>query len=246
MKYFELGRALGPRHTLLGLQSLGIEQDTSPLDSMEEMADAYVSHMLDEHPGGPWRLLGYSMGGYLAVEAARRLRDHGEAVDLVCVLDSRLPASAGATTDPDVMRTLTIQGLARTMLNLEIAQEDLRGRPYRRQIDVVVERGHLSGAFTDDHHVCRFLRFLDVRIRNHLAILRYEPAECYLGTLTLIRASDVPAYEDDGRNGWSGAAEAIEVFDTPGDHLSMVEAPAVHRLAEIVEGRLRGGGGPPA
>ncbi|MBR7559922.1 alpha/beta fold hydrolase, partial [Mycobacterium tuberculosis] len=42
-------------------------------------------------PGGPYVLLGHSLGGLIALEVARRLRRAGEEVALVMTLDTFVP-----------------------------------------------------------------------------------------------------------------------------------------------------------
>ncbi|MEV2225918.1 thioesterase domain-containing protein [Nocardia vinacea] len=238
VKYCDLIRSIGSAHTIWGLQSFGIEQGTVPLDTIEEMADSYASHMLKEHPGGPWRLAGYSMGGNLAVEVARRLDQKGEDIDLVCVLDSGLSAidTDIEPVDVDLVRTWSIYRLAHTMLDLDFATEVLDGMPYPRQIEEVVKRGRNSGALANDFHIEQFLRFVDVRVRNYLAIVRYQPEGFYRGSMVLIRSSG--AGSQDQFNGWAGSVGSIELHEIPGDHFSMMYPPGVQRVAAIIRSKL--------
>ncbi|MGK8504502.1 non-ribosomal peptide synthetase [Nocardia asiatica] len=243
VRYFELIRALGLRHTIWGLQSLGIEEDTVPLLDIHDMADAYVSHMRREHPGGPWRLAGYSMGGNIAFEAARQLESLDEEVELVCLLDSGIVTEGGGPIDVEEVKSTAVQRLALLMLDVDIPMEELGGLSHEKQVDAVLSRGTSSGALASDNHVRRFLRFLDVRIKNHIATLNYRPSGPYRGKLTLIRASDSQGYEEDIYNGWNSVASDIDVYNVPGDHLSMMSHPYVEQLADIVQRRIQGARG---
>lgn len=237
MSYFELIRALGPVRTLIGLQALGIEQATLPLNSIDEMSDVYLSYMLRQHDGGPWRLFGYSMGGYLAVEVARKLKAEGETVALVCAFDSGL-AAAPTAVDLDSARTLILRQLASKMLAISIEEGFLEQLPYQERIAVVIKRALDHGSLANEAHINRFLRFLEVRIRNFVAAERYDASAFYHGKLSLIRASDSPTIGTDDCNGWSRAVSHVDVYESPGDHDTMLSRPHVEHLAGIVEGLL--------
>jgi thioesterase domain-containing protein len=58
--------------------------------SVEAYADRYVAEMRTVQPKGPYNVLGWSLGGYIAQAIAVRLRDLGEDVDLLAVLDADL------------------------------------------------------------------------------------------------------------------------------------------------------------
>ncbi|WP_199511575.1 non-ribosomal peptide synthetase [Nucisporomicrobium flavum] len=53
-----------------------------------EMVTRYVAQVRAEQPEGPYRLGGWSLGGLVALEMARRLESEGAEVELVALLDS--------------------------------------------------------------------------------------------------------------------------------------------------------------
>ncbi|MEC3913413.1 amino acid adenylation domain-containing protein [Nocardia sp. CDC160] len=86
--YAGLTRFLPEDQPLIGLQSPALtEADYDPA-SLEEVARRYVSEMRARQPEGPYRVLGYSLGGILAYAIATELQAQGERVDLVAILDS--------------------------------------------------------------------------------------------------------------------------------------------------------------
>ncbi|WP_241474283.1 thioesterase domain-containing protein [Mycolicibacterium neoaurum] len=237
VRYFPLVAELGADATIFGLQSFGIEKGTRPLNEICDMADAYLAHMLSQHNGGPWRLIGYSMGGYLAVEVARRLLSAREDVRIVCAVGSEL-SNAEIAVDEGQLRTITVQRLALIMLNVDISSDILCSLSFEQQIQEVIRRGIANGSLTSNSHVDRFLRFLDVRIRNFIASERYRASAVYEGNLTLVRAADSPVFGDDGCDGWGSAARTIDVYETPGDHFSMMDKPHVACLANTLRDLL--------
>ncbi|WP_354676154.1 amino acid adenylation domain-containing protein [Pseudomonas syringae] len=63
--------------------------------SWTDMVDYYVEQIRNTQPVGPYSLLGWSMGGALAIDIAHRLEGAGETVEFVGLVDTQLPASVG-------------------------------------------------------------------------------------------------------------------------------------------------------
>ncbi|MBA1231552.1 amino acid adenylation domain-containing protein [Pseudomonas viridiflava] len=63
--------------------------------SWTDMVDYYVEQIRNTQPVGPYSLLGWSMGGALAIDIAHRLEGAGERVEFVGLVDTQLPASIG-------------------------------------------------------------------------------------------------------------------------------------------------------
>lgn len=66
----------------------GMERGESPCESVAEMAAHAIGVMTKVLPEGPFLLIGYSAGGLVALEVARRLAATGCAVPLVVLLDT--------------------------------------------------------------------------------------------------------------------------------------------------------------
>ena len=79
---------LDPRQPVLGLQCRGLTRpDRLPAD-LGAMAADYVAEIRQVQPEGPYRLLGWSLGGLVAQEMAVQLQRAGHAVELVALLDA--------------------------------------------------------------------------------------------------------------------------------------------------------------
>ncbi|HJT55083.1 MAG TPA: alpha/beta fold hydrolase, partial [Ktedonobacteraceae bacterium] len=89
--YLHLSKALGREETVYGLQAPGYDSDEPFLESIEEMADRYVKEIQRIAPHGPYRLVGWSMGGLIAYEIARRFETMGERIDFLGLLDVPAP-----------------------------------------------------------------------------------------------------------------------------------------------------------
>ena len=86
--YKHLAVQLGPDQTVYGLQSQGTDGLRPILGRVEDMARLYVKTIRETHPNGPYMLLGYCVGGSLALEIAQQLKELGEEVALVAMLET--------------------------------------------------------------------------------------------------------------------------------------------------------------
>jgi amino acid adenylation domain-containing protein len=85
--YAELARRLSGR-PLYGVES---ERNGSGGASLEDLAARYAEAIAGAQPRGPYLLAGWSFGGILAWETARRMEELGREVGLLVLLDSRPP-----------------------------------------------------------------------------------------------------------------------------------------------------------
>ena len=74
---------------IYGLQARGIENDLIAHQSIVEMAQSYVEAIRTLQPRGPYRLLGWSLGGMVAQEMARQIEASDDEVEVLFALDTR-------------------------------------------------------------------------------------------------------------------------------------------------------------
>jgi acyl-coenzyme A synthetase/AMP-(fatty) acid ligase/thioesterase domain-containing protein len=87
----DIAAYLDPARPVYGLQAPGFEGVPSPYRPVEELATRYVAEVQGARPHGPYLLGGLSFGGLVALEMGRQLREQGEEVSLVVLLDTKLP-----------------------------------------------------------------------------------------------------------------------------------------------------------
>ncbi|MFE7746840.1 amino acid adenylation domain-containing protein, partial [Nocardia sp. NPDC057455] len=86
--YAGLARYVPAGTPIFGLQSPALTEETYLPESLSEMAQRYVAEIRAVQPHGPYRLLGWSLGGVLAHAVATRLQAAGEEIGLLTMLDS--------------------------------------------------------------------------------------------------------------------------------------------------------------
>jgi enterobactin synthetase component F len=86
--YASLLRYLDEKLPIYGLQSRGLRGGAALPESVAEIATDYLAQMRRIQPEGPYRLLGWSLGGLIAHEAAAQLQQAGEQVEFLALLDA--------------------------------------------------------------------------------------------------------------------------------------------------------------
>nr|URG41757.1 Pep28 [Streptomyces sp. NAK02211] len=117
------------------LQARGLDGKGGYAASVDEMAADYLARIREVQPHGPYQLLGWSSGGAVAHAIAGLLRDQGEEVPLLAMLDTTVPGPDYTDPDTDVM----FQALRYVGLDLpQAAGEELdfgRVHAFLREID---------------------------------------------------------------------------------------------------------------
>ena len=255
----ELARRLGDR-PFYGVQPFGIDDDGPASASVEEMATRYVDAILATEPEGPYHLGGWSLGGLVAYEMARRLVGSGREVATVAIFDTPAPGPEELSISPRVLK------LAGELSALEIFEDppadllddaillgaigddmarqnglSVRGLiDHLRGLDLPRRRLFILGYLKLDHlfdadaapgPVRRSLKILRA---NLVAAARYRPSGTYSGRVAVLRASDRKGYAADPTLGWGGLAATVDCHEVPGSHVTILAPPGVDTLASIL------------
>jgi amino acid adenylation domain-containing protein len=257
--YLGLSRRLGRQQPFFGLQVPEAQENDAALDDVEAMAAAYVAAMRSVQPHGPYMLAGHSFGGLVAFEMARQLRQAGERVALLALMDAILPDCAfGAPVDAPSMAAAApddAQWLADTARTLEryfqrslgITAQDLRALSPDGQMARVLDALVRADLVPASAGLSLLSSILAAQKASERAASRYRPGR-FDGPVTLLRAGDL--HPDDARRipaalladpalGWGAFADGgIQVHMVAGDHLSMLTEPLVEGLADALRSCL--------
>jgi thioesterase domain-containing protein/acyl carrier protein len=88
LMYRSLARYLGLDQPIYGLQPQGLDGKQAHLTRIEDMAARYIKEIQVIQPDGPYFLVGYCMGGTIALEMAQQLSGRGQRVDLLALVDT--------------------------------------------------------------------------------------------------------------------------------------------------------------
>ena len=244
--FHDLVRRLGPHSTVYGFQTVVIDEHADSATLVEDLAAHYIEEMRILQPQGPYRLAGHSFGGHVAFEMARQLLAAGEAIALLGILDSPAPVHREHPLGKDwdlaewvAFITKIVRRLY--LLDLGLTVEDLRPLDMHAQVDLLIERMKAYSLLPPEANRTRMQGFVELFKADHQST--YEPRGRYPGRITLFRAEElhpdnipheqmIPLLEDPAL-GWTPFSDQpIEVFDVPGDHLTMITEPHVRGLAD--------------
>ncbi|MEU4834790.1 SDR family NAD(P)-dependent oxidoreductase [Streptosporangium sp. NPDC023615] len=248
--YAPLAGLLGAGQVVFGLErpaggSAGA-QAFGPGAGVEERADRYVEEIRSVQPSGPYRLGGWSFGGVLAFEIARRLG--AENVELVALIDSGLPDEV-----PEAERAEIAAGRYADFAAYLEATYGVRVRLDRDELSALDETGRLalveervteSGAL--DLLGAAVLRHQITSHEDTLALEAYRPGS-YPGRVVLYRSTEPTpwavedvryAHAEDPSRGFGPLAPALEIVTIPGaHHLNLLDPPYVGIIAAHLGGR---------
>ncbi|WP_410874020.1 amino acid adenylation domain-containing protein [Nocardia sp. A7] len=86
--YAGLAQYIPARRPIFGVQSPALSEAGYLPGTLAEMARRYATEIRTQQPHGPYRLMGWSLGGVLAHAVATELQAAGEQVSLLAMLDS--------------------------------------------------------------------------------------------------------------------------------------------------------------
>ncbi|WP_217441728.1 non-ribosomal peptide synthetase [Myxococcus sp. CA039A] len=235
--YTELVRQLAPSRPIHGLSASGIDGGELPPASVAILARDYLSQLRAVQPHGPYLLAGWSFGGLVAYEMARRLQASGEQVELLAMIDSHAPKPEPRPT-PDALSQLAAFGqvLGLPWRDLPVDPERLARLEGRERLAYLLELTRRASTHTIDLDVDAAERLFALYQRLSEAQRGYVPTGApYEGTTVLIKAATpLPGLTVTADLGWGPwLATAPTVHESPGDHYTMLRAPHVTTLAEL-------------
>lgn len=229
-----LAHLIGADRPFFGLQARGLLGEDAPHTDLVEAARDYIAEIREIQPQGPYMIGGFSGGGLTAYEIAHQLTDEGEEIAALVMLDTPLPRREPLTRHDKLsfhMHRLKEDG-PRYVTDWMAAKYR-----YRQQQRKGVEFETSTAEFHNKAIESAFYQ----------AIGKYQ-VKPWTGPITLFRPRLDLRYEVkpgrwlsakrelvDEANYWRPYAEALEVFEVPGDHDSMVLEPNVRVLAKSIK-----------
>jgi thioesterase domain-containing protein/acyl carrier protein len=241
--YRDLARCLGGDQPLYGLQSVGLDGQTAPLASVEDMARAYLPHLRRIQPSGPYFLGGYCMGGLVAYEMARYLVKDGEEVALLAMLDTYNLSTI--TTAEGESGSQLFQRLKFHLGNLGRLRPGEIGGYLKEKVRIAKDgelANILGGVFGSSHEPGSGANATPgretVQEANDRAATLYRPPP-YSGRITVFKPEVNYAALPDQQMGWGGLAEGgADIVALPVNPHAMLVEPFVQYLAEEFRSRL--------
>jgi thioesterase domain-containing protein/acyl carrier protein len=252
--FHHLARYLGGDQPFYGLQAQGLDGETKPLQSVEEIACQYIKAIQTVQPVGPYFLGGHSFGGKVAFEMATQLQRQGQPVALVAILDTSAPISEVNHKDYfsnwDNARWIYLIAEKFEELfgeNLQISKETLVSLTPESQLNYVKQQLEMVGFLSPQADIQLVRGFLQVyRTQSQID---YVPQNTSPTPITLFRAQEVNSQQENSSHlfqdsawGWNQFSDGeVEIHTVPGSHISMMSEPHVKVLAEKLRASITKG-----
>ncbi len=241
--YRDLARHLGDDQPLYALQSVGGDGKRPPLSRVEDMAAHYIEEVLTLQPEGPYYLLGFCVGAYVAFEMARQLEQRGQKVALLAVVDTE----GGWKMTGSLRGQIEYHRRRTSGLTLERHLGYFAGRLRFRASSMLRTLAKMAGECSLRlwHSLPRNLRSLYIYQLNVEASRKYRPGT-YGGSLVYLQGKDGLAQRPTAFWG-RVAAGGVEICTLSGRSSNLFREPNVKHLAEALKSHLdRASGGGPA
>lgn len=226
--YAGLSARLGPDQPVYGIQARGLVGDEAlPLTLQEEAAD-YLTHIRAVQEHGPYRLLGWSVGGVLAHTVAVLLQEAGEEVELLALLDS-FPAEQWRE------RPAPEEGDALTAV-LRMAGFDRTDERDRADVLATLRRAGSPLAGLGDRTLSKIV---DI-VPNHARMMREHRHRGYDGDLLFFTAAAPRAEDWLTREAWRAhVTGSIDNHDLDCTHPQLMQDRHLDTVAAVLAVRLK-------
>jgi len=232
--YLNLARHLGSDQPFYGLQSPGLDGKRAFLTRIEEMAACYVKEVRTRQPKGPYFLGGYCMGGTIALEMAQQLRNQGQEVALLALMDTLNWANATPNSWRDALQ-ISFQKVVFHWKNFLLIDNQDKMRFIREKLTVLRNRVQIwssSASFKNPFRKApQSLDLARLWHTNDRAMLSYVP-KAYAGRVVHFRPLEQYAKDDVPEREWDQlAAGGVEKITLPVYPAGMLVEPFVSLLA---------------
>ncbi|USQ85070.1 amino acid adenylation domain-containing protein [Streptomyces phaeoluteigriseus] len=225
--YAGLTARLGADQPVYGLQARGLTGDAPLPATLWEQAADYADRIREIQPRGPYRLLGWSVGGILAHAVAVLLQEAGQRVALLALLDA-FPAEQWRE------RPAPEEGDALTAV-LRMAGFDRTGERTRGDVLATLRRAGSPLAGLSDPTLSRIV---DI-VPNHARMMREHRHRTYEGDVLFFTAAAPRAEDWLTREAWRPhVSGAIDNHDLDCTHPQLMADRYLDEVATHLAARL--------
>jgi acyl transferase domain-containing protein/thioesterase domain-containing protein/D-arabinose 1-dehydrogenase-like Zn-dependent alcohol dehydrogenase/acyl carrier protein len=229
--YRELAQQLESEQPVYGIQAQGVDGKSTPLDQVEAMATQYIRQLQKYQPTGPYLLGGSSFGGMIAYEMAQQLKQQGEDIGLLVLIDTPGPEhmpTGHLNEDVEVMAYILEVGNG-----IRISVDELRQMDEQTRWAWFVEK---TGGDETESSQMQSQIFMDLFRANMQAMFAYQP-QPWEGDAIFFRAMEQDAYNaKTPEKAWEPLIRGnLTIYSIPGNHITMNEQPHVKVLADYLQ-----------
>ncbi len=232
LTFNDLGAQVDQDQPVYGLQGFGLDGEPIEIESINEIAQKYFEELIKHNPSGPFALGGYSIGGFIALEVARKLLQNGREVKLLAIFDT--DADNCREMEPWYVITPKIikRYFPRFMGGKKSLMDQVLYKFSENKIKVNKKIGLKEQAETDAYYA-----MLDRLTKQYFDALHHHKIEPVNFDIHLFKADFNDHYNtDEVYLGWPKyTTKKVKRYLVPGNHLSMMLPPNVQELGRVVQ-----------
>jgi len=221
------------------IQAYGLNGEKEIPATIEEIARKHIAEIFDKDQTGPFAIAGYSLGGYIAFEMAKQLKDLGKEVCFLGLIDSYGYNKHRIDSDPFKL----LKKLKRQFCKLPYLSKSFINNPREAMgHQVTAFKNKLNFFVSPEKIVKQFV----ASSQESVVYKTYANAyESYVlkkidMKINLFSVEKRLYYLDDRKYlGWKDlTTEPLNIHNVPGDHNTFLHAPNDIRFAEILQSSL--------
>ena len=263
LAYKLLAKYLDPQRPVYGIRAIGMEDQRTPQNRIEQMAQTYIKEMLAVQPEGPYFIAGVCTGGTVAYEMASILRSRGLKVAFLGLIDSTarpILSDSDNTPAKEIKKSLlstffdryikhnfilrgsnnllAVIGDPKLKLKDKLSfTSDMVEQLYKQikhKLEILTYKSNKQQPLP---YKIRRARVFDAGIE---ALSHYTPRAYQGGKVILIRANDNPAHVNHNYQlGWNEfVTDELEVYEIQCDQTTLLFEPHIRTLASKLNSLL--------
>jgi non-ribosomal peptide synthase protein (TIGR01720 family) len=239
LEYREIAEQLKPSIPVYGIQSKILSDPHYQGHDMEAVAAQYAKAIRSTQSNGPYRLLGWSLGGVLAMAITQVLEAQGEQISFVGLIDASITKQ---TQDDDVEDSVIESLLAAVDHNLLAGYNRIdsdKRRALEKQVetlneqqaidflcDWIIEEKLIDESVFDKSYLSIYYR---TTLQSRRLIRSYQPKQINAKphiwwAEDSMKKGEVPTHWQDYTSGIASAQTL------PGGHFDIIKDPALHQM----------------
>lgn len=226
------------------LRTRGFNAGETPFDSMAEMVETYVAAIRSRQPRGPYAIAGYSYGGAVAFEIAKRLEEQGEQVGFVGSFNLP-PHIKYRMNELDFIETATNLAFFLALINKKQSLElpgQLRGLPREQQLAHLLDIAPKERLVELDLDLAKFTAWAQLADKLTDLGRDYEPSG-NVRSMAVFYAIPLRGTKEDWLNNelrrWDEhTREPNRYVDVPGEHYTLMGPQHVATFQGILRREL--------
>ncbi|MFJ7936972.1 non-ribosomal peptide synthase/polyketide synthase [Peribacillus sp. NPDC096622] len=226
--YIQLARLLKDHCSFYGLQNPLVEKEGMNGLTLSEVVQLYIEEMKRVQPEGPYRLGGWSLGGAIAYEIATMLRNQGEEVEVLVLMDTKVPSEQDYKTEDEMLSYIL-----KHFIHLELVEQE---EELVNQQDMLVDRLIVEGVLPPDADLTSLKQITNAH-RKCLNLMAEHVLTPYFGEVIYFSAEEgIELFTE-----WKPLLQGkVNKYSVPGSHEEIVFSPAVEKVGKYLLNELEG------